>query len=218
MHIAIDGPSGAGKSTIAKLLARKLNYLYLDTGAMYRTCGLLALREGVDMEDGQALEKMIKGAQIKVARVGGAQRMMLNGEDVEDYIRTPQISMAGSKVSAVASVRRALVKMQQDIAQGKSVVMDGRDIGTKVLPNAQYKFFLTASPEVRAQRRYNELMNKGELVTLEQVHSDIVRRDHQDTTRKESPLAIASDATEVVTDDLAIDEVVQVIMALMGKY
>ena len=218
MHIAIDGPSGAGKSTIAKRLAEKLNCLYLDTGAMYRTVGLLAARKGVDNRDDGALAKLLQGADIRVTRVGGKQHMLLDGEDVEDLIRTPEMSMAASNVSACASVRRAMVEMQQNIARDCDVVMDGRDIGTRVLPDAEYKFFLTASPEVRAKRRFDELQARGENVEYDQVLSDVRQRDLQDTTRKESPLTLAPDATEVETDDLSIDEVVQVLLSLMGQY
>ena len=218
MHIAIDGPSGAGKSTIAKRLAEKLNCLYLDTGAMYRTVGLLAARKGVDNRDDGALATLLQGADIRVTRIDGKQHMLLDGEDVEDLIRTPEMSMAASNVSACASVRRAMVAMQQNIARDCDVVMDGRDIGTRVLPDAEYKFFLTASPEVRAKRRFDELKARGENVEYDQVLSDVRQRDLQDTTRKESPLTLAPDATEVETDDLSIDEVVQVLLSLMGQY
>jgi cytidylate kinase len=216
-HIAIDGPSGAGKSTIAKLLAKKLNCLYLDTGAMYRTVGLMAKRRGVDTHDDAALGKMLEGARIEARMTENGQRMLLDGEDVEDSIRTPEISMAASDVAACPSVRRALVGMQQEIARENDVVMDGRDIGTRVLPDAEHKFFLTASPEVRAKRRLDEFKKKGERVTLEEVLQDVRKRDEQDTTRKESPLTLAPDATEVPTDDLGIEDVVQVLLALMGK-
>ncbi len=216
-HIAIDGPSGAGKSTIAKRLAKRLGCLYLDTGAMYRTVGLMAKRAGVDTHDDAALEKMLEGARIETRMTEKGQRMILDGEDVEDLIRTQEISMAASDVAACPSVRRALVRMQQEIAHQNDVVMDGRDIGTRVLPDAPYKFFLTASPQERAKRRLKELEARGERVTYEEVLRDVERRDEQDTTRKESPLTLAPDATEVATDDLGIEEVVQVLLALMGK-
>ena len=218
MQIAIDGPSGAGKSTIAKLLAAKMNCIYLDTGAMYRTVGLLAVRTNTDRHDDAALAELLKNADIRVLRVDGSQHMALGGEDVETLIRTPEISMAASDVASCPSVRRALVALQQKIAAGCDVVMDGRDIGTRVLPDADYKFFLTASDKVRAQRRYDELKAKGESVTLQEVLEDVRRRDGQDTTRAESPLTMADDATEVETDDLGIDEVVTVLMALMGRF
>ena len=165
-----------------------------------------------------ALAELLKNADIRVLRVDGSQHMTLGGEDVETLIRTPEISMAASDVASCPSVRRALVALQQKIAAGCDVVMDGRDIGTRVLPDADYKFFLTASDKVRAQRRYDELKAKGESVTLQEVLEDVRRRDEQDTTRAESPLTIADDATEVETDDLGIDEVVTVLMALMGRF
>ena len=218
MHIAIDGPSGAGKSTIAKALAADLGCIYLDTGAMYRTVGLMAKRRGIDTKDDAKLDEMLKSADIRVSMTEEGQRMLLDGEDVEDLIRTQEISMAASDVAVCPSVRKRMVEIQQAIAAENDVVMDGRDIGTRVLPNAEYKFFLNASPEVRAMRRFDELRNKGQNVTYDDVLEDVKARDLQDTTRKESPLTLAPDATEVATDDLNIDEVVQVIMALMGRF
>ena len=218
LHIAIDGPSGAGKSTIAKALAAQLGCIYLDTGAMYRTVGLMARRAGLDTHDDTALARMLENADIQVKLTEEGQRMLLDGEDVEGLIRTPEVSMAASDVAVCPSVRRLLVRKQQEIAAQNDVVMDGRDIGTRVLPDAQYKFFLTASPEVRAMRRFDELRDKGQAVTYDSVLEDVKRRDEQDTTRKESPLTMAAEATEVSTDDLNADEVVQVIMALMGRF
>ena len=218
MHIAIDGPSGAGKSTIAKALAANLGCIYLDTGAMYRTVGLMAKRSGIDTKDDAALAAMLEKADIRVTMTEDGQRMMLAGEDVEDLIRTPEISMAASDVAVCPSVRKKMVALQHAIAAETDVVMDGRDIGTRVLPDAEYKFFLTASPEVRAMRRFDELRNKGKDVTYDDVLEDVKARDLQDTTRKESPLTLAPDATEVQTDDLNAEEVVQVIMALMGRF
>ena len=218
LHIAIDGPSGAGKSTIAKALAAQLGCIYLDTGAMYRTVGLMARRAGLDTHDDTALARMLENADIQVKLTEEGQRMLLDGEDVDGLIRTPEVSMAASDVAVCPSVRRLLVRKQQEIAAQNDVVMDGRDIGTRVLPDAQYKFFLTASPEVRAMRRFDELRDKGQAVTYDSVLEDVRRRDEQDTTRKESPLTMAADATEVSTDDLNADEVVQVIMALMGRF
>ena len=218
MHIAIDGPSGAGKSTIAKALAANLGCIYLDTGAMYRTVGLMAKRSGVNTKDDAGLAELLETADIRVVMTEDGQRMLLAGEDVEDLIRTPEISMAASGVAVCPSVRKKMVALQQAIARENDVVMDGRDIGTRVLPNAEYKFFLTASPEVRAMRRFDELRNKGKDVTYDDVLADVKARDLQDTTRKESPLTLAPDATEVQTDDLNAEEVVQVIMALMGRF
>lgn len=218
MHIAIDGPSGAGKSTIAKALAANLGCIYLDTGAMYRTVGLMAKRRGIDTKDDALLAEMLKFADIRVIMTEEGQRVLLDGENVEEFIRTPEISMAASDVAVCPSVRRRMVEIQRAVAAENDVVMDGRDIGTRVLPNAEYKFFLTASPEVRAMRRFDELRNKGQHVTYDDVLEDVKARDLQDTTRKESPLTLAPDATEVATDDLNAEEVVQVIMALMGRF
>ena len=218
MHIAIDGPSGAGKSTVAKRLARDLNCIYLDTGAMYRTVGLMALRAGVDTHDDAALSALVRGADIQVKLEKDGQHMLLDGEDVEGLIRTQEVSMAASDVASCPSVRHELVKMQQAIAAVNDVVMDGRDIGTSVLPNAEYKFFLNAAPEVRARRRFLELQAKGDKTPYEEVLKDVILRDEQDTTRKESPLRMAEDATQVTTDDLNVDEVVQVLMMLTGQF
>ena len=216
--IAIDGPAGAGKSTVARAASAELGAMYLDTGAMYRTVGLMAKRSGVNTKDDAGLAKLLETADIRVVMTEDGQRMLLAGEDVEDLIRTPEISMAASDVAVCPSVRKKMVALQQAIARENDVVMDGRDIGTRVLPNAEYKFFLTASPEVRAMRRFDELRNKGKDVTYDDVLADVKARDLQDTTRKESPLTLAPDATEVQTDDLNAEEVVQVIMALMGRF
>ena len=217
MHIAIDGPSGAGKSTVARRLAKELGCVYMDTGAMYRAVGLLAHRLGVDDRDDEALGRMLEGVEIRAVRTPEGQRTLLNGEDVEDSIRTQEIGMAASNVAACPSVRRALVAMQRQAAQGCDVVMDGRDIGTNVLPNAEHKFFLTASPRVRAKRRCEELLARGQAAEFAQILREVQERDEQDMTRKESPLVRAADAVEVRTDDLGIDEVVQVLLALMGR-
>ena len=218
MTIAIDGPVGAGKSTIAQGVADALGILHLDTGAMYRAMGLKALRAGIDPKDTAAAEALCAETNIAVEMGPAGQKTLLDGEDVSNLIRTPEVSMAASDVAVCPSVRRLLVRKQQEIAAVNDVVMDGRDIGTRVLPDAQYKFFLTASPEVRAMRRFDELRDKGQAVTYDSVLEDVKRRDEQDTTRKESPLTMAADATEVSTDDLNADEVVQVIMALMGRF
>lgn len=217
MHIAIDGPSGAGKSTIARALAKKMNLVYLDTGAMYRGVGLKALQKGVDVRDGEALEEMLKETRLFITRENGEQRVLLDGEDVTDFIRTPEVSMAASTASAAGQVRRRLVQMQQELAKGIDVVMDGRDIGTKVLPDAEYKFFLTASEEVRARRRHLELTEKGQKIAFKEVLADIKKRDLQDSTREESPLVCAEDATVVDTSDLNIDEVIETLLYLMGR-
>lgn len=218
MHIAIDGPSGAGKSTIAKALAKRLNLVYLDTGAMYRAVGYKALSLGICLHDGQALEEMLNQTSLVIERIGQEQHVLLDGCDITSKIRSPEVSMAASTVSAAGQVRRKLVAMQQEMAKDIDVVMDGRDIGTAVLPGAQYKFFLTASDEVRAKRRHEELLQKGEKVSYKTVLADIQKRDLQDSTREESPLRCATDATVVDTSDLGIDDVVVTILALMGRY
>ena len=178
MHVAIDGPSGAGKSTVARRLARELGCVYMDTGAMYRAVGLLAHRLGVDDRDDEALGRMLEaGVEIRAALAPEGQRTLLNGEDVEDQIRTQEIGMAASNVAACPSVRRALVTMQRQAAQGCDVVMDGRDIGTNVLPRAEHKFFLTASPRVRAQRRCDELRARGQAAEFDQILREVQERD-----------------------------------------
>ena len=217
MHVAIDGPSGAGKSTVARRLAKALGCVYMDTGAMYRAVGLLARRKNVDERDDAALKRMLEGVEIRAVLSPEGQRTLLNGEDVESSIRNQEIGMAASNVAACPSVRRALVEMQRRAAQGCDVVMDGRDIGTNVLPNAEHKFFLTASPEVRARRRCDEMRARGQAADLPTILKEVQERDAQDTTRKESPLIRAADAVEVRTDDLSIDEVVEVLLALMGR-
>lgn len=217
MHVAIDGPSGAGKSTIARALARKLGLVYLDTGAMYRAVGLKALEQGLPLKEEAPLVEMLSRTRLEIVRRGDEQRILLDGQDVSERIRTPQVSMAASAVSTVGAVRRWLVAMQQALAEGQDVVMDGRDIGTKVLPDAEHKFFLTADDEVRARRRFDELRAKGQEVSYEDILADLRARDLQDSTRAESPLVCAQDAITVDTSELNIDEVVLCLLALMGR-
>ncbi|MEE0773068.1 MAG: (d)CMP kinase [Anaerovoracaceae bacterium] len=207
-RIAIDGPSGAGKSTIAKSVARRLGIDYIDTGAMYRAVGYKAKQEGVDVEDAEALEAMMAGTDIDFS--GGD--IILDGQVINDVIRTPEISMMASKCSAKQVVREKLVDIQRRMGERKSVIMDGRDIGTNVLKDAEYKFFLTASAGERADRRYKELVQKGEDVTFEDVLNDIRQRDHNDTTRALNPLRKAEDAIEVDTTGLSIEEVTEKVM------
>ena len=210
--IAIDGPAGAGKSTIAKALARSLGAMYLDTGAMYRAFGLYMLRRGA-VKDARAVAESVNDVDITVQYIDGVQHIFLSGEDVSAAIREPEVSMAASDVSAVPEVRARLVALQQKIAEGHDVIMDGRDIGTKVLPNATLKIYLTASAEERARRRCRELEEKGKPEPYEQVLRDMVQRDYQDTHRAASPLRPAEDAVHVDTSDLTVEESV----ALMKK-
>ena len=210
--IAIDGPAGAGKSTMAKALAKALGAMYLDTGAMYRAFGLFMLRKGA-VNDADAVARCVEDVDIAVRFVDGAQRLYLTGEDVTDAFREPEVSMAASTVSAVPQVRERMVALQRKIAEGQNVVMDGRDIGTKVLPNATLKIYLTASAEERARRRCKELEEKGKPEPYEQVLRDMVQRDYQDTHRAASPLRPAEDAVHVDTSDLTVEESV----ALMKK-
>ena len=216
MNIAIDGPAGAGKSTIAKLLAAKLGILYLDTGAMYRAVGLKALNTGVDISDAAAVEKMLADTKIDVTQENGVQHVYLDGNDVSSAIRENAVSKAASDISAVPCVRYKMVELQREIASRCDTVLDGRDIGTFVLPNAEYKIFLTASAEERAKRRYAELKAKGSTLTLEQISDDIVKRDYNDSHRTLAPLKIADDATEVDTTAMSIDDVVGRIYAIIG--
>lgn len=207
--IAIDGPAGAGKSTISKKVASELGYVYIDTGAMYRTVGLKAVRCGIDTTDAQGVASILPGLDIDIRHEGVEQHIYLDGENVSDLIRTPEISMAASNVSAIPLVRVAMVDMQRRLAANHNVVMDGRDIATFVLPDAEVKIFLTASVEARAKRRYNELVEKGEQVTFEDVKNEMIQRDNNDSTREVSPLKIAEDATVIDTSNLTLDESVQ---------
>ena len=216
MNIAIDGPAGAGKSTIAKLLAAKLGILYLDTGAMYRAVGLKALNTGVDISDAAAVAKMLADTKIDVTQENGVQHVYLDGNDVSSAIRENAVSKAASDISAVPCVRYKMVELQREIASRCDTVLDGRDIGTFVLPNAEYKIFLTASAEERAKRRYAELKAKGSKLTLEQIKDDIVKRDYNDSHRTLAPLKKADDATEVDTTAMSIDDVVGRIYAIIG--
>ncbi len=216
MNIAIDGPAGAGKSTIAKLLAAKLGILYLDTGAMYRAVGLKALNTGVDIADAAAVEKMLVDTKIDVKQEGGVQHVYLDGKDVSVDIRENRVSKAASDISAVPCVRYKMVELQRKIAAKCDTVLDGRDIGTFVLPNAEHKIFLTASAEERAKRRFAELKAKGSDLTFEQIKDDILKRDYNDSHRALAPLKKADDATEVDTTSMTIEEVTEKLCAIIG--
>lgn len=211
-RIAIDGPAGAGKSTIARMAAGKLGFIYVDTGAMYRAIALFCLRQGILPKDEEAVSLAVKEAQITISHVGGEQRIMLNGEDVSGQIRTKEVGNTASTVSAYPAVRAHLLGLQRNLAAGASVIMDGRDIGTCVLPDAETKIFLTASPSVRAMRRFKELKEKGIMCNLQEIEQDIIERDQRDTSRAAAPLKQAEDAVLVDGSDMTIDQVVNAIM------
>ena len=192
--VAIDGPSGSGKSTLAKTLSKKLGWLYIDTGAMYRTVGLYAKRNQIEPNDEKCLQKHFSKIDIKLEWIDGSQHVFLNGEDVSDKIRTPEMSMYASAVSALPAVRAFLLEKQRDFARNNNVIMDGRDIGTVVLPDAQVKIFLKAGNEERARRRYEELIAKGQDVKFEDVLDDMLKRDKNDSTRTAAPCVPAHDA------------------------
>ena len=206
ISVAIDGPSGAGKSSLAKRLAADLGYVYVDTGAMYRSIGLYAVRQGADLHDADAVAALLPGIQLYIRLVEGAQHVYLNGEDVSEAIRAEEIGMAASAVSAHPRVRAFLLDTQRGLAANQNVLMDGRDIGTVVLPHATVKIFLTASAEARAQRRCKELQEKGQPAELETVLADIRQRDYQDTHREVAPLKQADDAILVDTSDIDFDQ------------
>ncbi len=210
-NIALDGPAGSGKSTVAKTLAKDYNILYLDTGAMYRACALQALRLGVDTKDGEAVEKILPQLAVKVEYKEGAQHTLLGEEDVSSKIRENAVSMAASNISAHPAVRVKMVEMQREIAKQTSCVLDGRDIGSAVLPDAKFKFFITADSKVRAQRRYDELLRRGERVDFDTLHAEIVARDKQDAEREFSPLVCAEDAVVVDTSNMNIEQVISTI-------
>ncbi len=203
ISVAIDGPSGAGKSSLAKRLAKELGYVYVDTGAMYRAIGLYALRSGKDPKDADAVTPLLASVQLRLASVEGAQHIYLNGEDVSDAIRTEAVGMAASAVATIPAVRGFLLETQRAMGESQNILMDGRDIGTVVLPHATVKIFLTASPEARAQRRLLELQQKGQSAAYETVLADIRARDYQDSHRAAAPLRQAQDA--VLLDTSALD-------------
>jgi cytidylate kinase len=215
--IAIDGPSGAGKSTIARLLSRRLGYLQIDTGAMYRAAALLISRAGIDPEDLPALERFCATLLVSFSTVAGVQRVFANGQDVTDQIRTPEMSLMTSRIATLKPVRDALVLAQREMGRIGGVVLEGRDIGTVVFPDADLKFFLTASPEERGRRRFAELAAKGEKVTLEETIADVLQRDTQDSQRDLAPLRQADDAIVVDSTGVGIDDLVAQIEALVRE-
>lgn len=215
ISVAIDGPAGAGKSTIARAAAAQLGFIYVDTGALYRSIGLFVLQKKIDFAQKNDIIALLGQINVNLTFVDGEQRVLLCGEDVSDEIRSPEVSMAASAVSAIPEVRSFLFDLQKDMAKHNNVVMDGRDIGTVVLPDAQVKIFLTASPEVRAKRRCLELEQKGERVSYEDVLADIRQRDYNDTHREIAPLKQAEDAVLVDTSALTLEESVQTLTGLI---
>ena len=215
MNIAIDGPAGAGKSTIAKQIAKKLGYIYVDTGAMYRAMALYLLRGKILPSETDKIDEKCREADISIGYENGEQIVYLNGENVNGLIRTEEVGNMASASSPNPNVRRKLVELQQKLAADKDVVMDGRDIGTCVLPNAQVKVYLTADSRVRAERRYKELTEKGVSCDLDEIEKDIINRDHQDMTREISPLMQAEDAVLVDSSYMTIEEAVDAVVALL---
>ena len=213
-NIAIDGPAGAGKSTIAKIVAKELGFIYVDTGAMYRTLALACFRDGIDTTDENAVVDKCESVEVTLGYEDGTQKVYLNGEDVSKEIRREEIGNLTSAIAVYPGVRKILVALQQDLAAKNDVVMDGRDIGTAVLPNADLKIYLTASVETRAKRRYDELIEKGQTCDLKEIEKDIEDRDYRDMNREVSPLSQADDAVLVDSSDMTIDEVVAKISSL----
>ena len=213
-QIAIDGPAGAGKSTIAKEISKRRNFMYVDTGAMYRVIGMSCLEKGADLENEKQVSDICRSADIEIKYIDGIQHMYLDGRDVSADIRKEEVGKAASAVSKYAAVRERLVAMQQDLAGRYDVVMDGRDIGTKVLVNADLKIYMTASADCRARRRYDELKAKGGECELAAIKADIESRDYNDMHRAISPLCKAEDAVELDTSDMNIEQVVDAILAM----
>ena len=217
INVAIDGPAGAGKSTVAKRIAQKMNYIYVDTGAMYRAIGLYFLKNGIDICDEERCKQALPDISVTIGYENGSQQVYLNSENVSGQIRTQEVGEAASKTSAYPSVRAKLLDLQRSLAKEHDVLMDGRDIGTMILPNANVKIFLTASSYVRAKRRFDELQAKGEPCELEQIRKEIEERDYRDSHREVAPLKKADDAVEVDTSDLSIDEVVETIIRIIRE-
>lgn len=211
INVAIDGPAGAGKSTIAKAAAKELGFIYVDTGALYRAIAYNAVKTGA-IDDEQKIINMLDSTKVELKYVNGVQAVYLNGEDVSAFIRTPEISMGASKVSAIPQVRAFLLNLQREIASTNNVIMDGRDIATVVLPNADVKIFLFASPECRAERRYKELIEKGESVSFDDVLKDVNQRDYQDSHREIAPLKPSDDSIMADTSELTFQESIDLIV------
>lgn len=217
ISVAIDGPVGAGKSSVARESAKRLGFIYVDTGALYRGVALYASRKGADLNVPDNVTALLPEIKVELKIENGIQKIFLCGEDVSEEIRLPEISMAASSVSSIPEVREFLLELQRDIAKNNNVLMDGRDIGTVVLPNAQLKIFITANPEIRAKRRYDELAAKGVETTFEQVLNDLNRRDYQDSHRAVAPLKMAENAVLVDTSELSFEESVEKIVELTNN-
>ena len=218
INVAIDGPAGAGKSTISRKAAAELGFIYIDTGALYRTVGLNALRKGADINDAESvIATLTDDLKVELKFIDGEQRMFLCGEDVSDKIRTPEVSSAASKTSAVPEVRKFLFDLQKQLAKENNCIMDGRDIGTVVLPDADVKIFLTATPEARAERRYLELKEKGMDVTYEDVLADMIKRDYDDSHRAIAPLKQADDAILADTSGNTLEQSIDLILSIIKE-
>lgn len=216
-NVAVDGPAGAGKSTIAKAVAKKMNFIYVDTGAMYRAMALFMIREGVDLQEPSEIIEKCREADISIRYEDGVQVVLLNGENVNAFLRTEEVGNAAGVTSPIPEVRKKLVELQQKLAAESDCIMDGRDIGTCVLPKAQVKIYLTASSKVRAKRRYDELTARGEVCSLQKIQTDIEERDYRDMHREVSPLKQAEDAVLIDTSDMTIEEVIQKIILLCTR-
>ena len=217
INIAIDGPSGAGKSTVAKLVAKKLGITYLDTGAMYRACALFALKNGVDVHDEEKVRQLLPKIKITFRGAGEDKKVLLNGEDVSEAIREHSVSKAASDISKLPCVRDFLVERQRAIARENDVVLDGRDITSNVLPHAEYKFYLTASTDVRARRRYDELIGRGASVDYEKIKADIIDRDKNDMQRAYAPLVLTEDSTLIDSSDMTPEQVADLIIGKIKR-
>lgn len=217
INIALDGPSGSGKSTVAKALSQKLNILYLDTGAMYRATAVKAMQLGIDTFDENGVKTFIDDIDLVIKYIDGSQHTFLDGNDVSQKIREPQVSMAASNISSLRSVRLKMVDMQRKIASSMSCVLDGRDIGSYVLPNAKFKFYVTASAKIRTERRKKELEEKGFKVDFNELLKEIEQRDYNDKHRDFAPLVQANDAVLIDTSDMTVDEVIKTILSYIGE-
>jgi len=216
--ITVDGPAGSGKSTVSHLLAKRLDLLYLDTGAMYRAVALQSQRMGIDPDDGKALREMCMNLELDFVSDGDSPRIRISGEDVSSAIRKPEMDMLSSVISAVREVREAMTELQRNIGKTGGLVAEGRDMGTVVFPDADYKFFITGTPEVRAERRYLERIGRGESVSRDEVEIDLIKRDEQDKTRPIAPLRPAEDAMVIDTTALDAGQVIEEILLKMGKH